>query len=206
MCCNYAYYLRYIEKAPQKTTKKMEYGSWIHKQLELAPYNDKSIQEIVDKVNDFLKEDDDKIISKEKEFMLKIGDYKILMIADVITKNGKIIDYKATENPAYYTNLISWQIRCYSAVMHQKGLNYKPVYLLIEYKQRMKDKKEYFEPINIHSEFVPITELANIEALKQIETVFKMIDVCYENQSFPPSYNGCGRCFYKENCQYYFGY
>ena len=207
LSCPYAYFLQYHQKVARKTNSKMELGSFIDKQIQLA-FNDpealipESLSTAIDYLREYL---DGEEIGLQREFTADIGGQNILIKPDIITQT-KLIEIKATQSPDYYRKNISWQNRTYAAVLDKLGLDYQPEYLLIEIKVRQKNKTDYYEIVNVHSEPEPTTPLSKASTIKQLTTVCDFIKLCKERWCFPPSNNGCGRCLVKEHCEYYNGY
>lgn len=204
--CPEAYNLRYNHGVKGKVNEKVEIGSWIHEQLENYPNCHEDAEDFKLALQDYLERTDDEIVEREVRLKHNINGQDILIIIDALTKNGVFIDYKVTTAPNFYIFSSSLQMRLYSYVLNELGMNYKPKYLLFEYKIGQKNNKPFPKLIKLHEDYIPITTLMKEKSRQDALTIVKMIEMCEDRENFPPSMNGCGTCFYKEQCDYYSHY
>ncbi len=192
--CPYAYKLSYIDLIPATVPAKLEFGRWVHKQIEnFLKGNDyhEDAKPFIHALKDNLGSE---IIAIEKEFYFDIEGITLKGIIDAESIES-IFEFKVTSSPGYYISSISYQLKTYSFISKKQ-----PIYLLFEIDKRKQSLKK------VHKEYIPITQMAIEEHIKHLQQIIKMLKSCYENNTFPPSYNNCATCFYKDKCSYYFGW
>lgn len=196
--CPYAYYLNYVKKMPSAVSPAVEHGRFVHEQLDLfaqsKPYDMKA-KKFVEKLEQYLEKTNDSIVEAEQRIEFMINGYNFVCVIDAITKNDIIIDYKITSNPSFYANKVGYQLPLYRAAVG-KG---DPRYLL--FKVAGKDRK--FAELKVQT--VALTDELLKEKTDFATKVMEMIEMCAESGYFPPSYQGCNQCFYKQHCYYYTG-
>ena len=201
--CPHAYYLSYIKKVETKVSDDVLFGKWVHEQLENNTDMHPDAQPYVDDLNNWLEVEEDKIEQHEISEMIEIDGMKLKIIKDAITKKGRILDFKITQSPGFYGTSHSLQMKIYSL----SNINApRPILLLFHIKKIKTDSGHMRKYLGMKSEYVCLKNRELQETIRQLKTIHKMIDTCEKDNEYPPSLNGCGRCFYKESCDYYSGF
>lgn len=194
--CPFAYKLNYLDGIKGKPTAKMEYGSWIEEQI-FSPKPHKDAKAFIDAFHEWL--GDDEVIETQKHIEFQLGSYKYQGFLDFVTAKGIAGEIKVTGSPAYYQSLISYQTRIYSLGLKKLGYYLRPEYLLFEI-----DSKQKFK--TLHLSQIVTTNLLDDESSSFLDQVCHHIEEDEKVGIFTPSYNGCGQCLWKDNCEHYFGY
>ncbi len=199
LSCPRAYYLSYVAGLPAKVSPAVDYGKWIHRQLEAygrgeTPHQD--ARPFVEALKAFLEKEKLKIKQVEVEFKVHVQGQTFKGVIDAICDGGVALEYKITRNPDNYRNKIGYQLALYSHFLRPHSI--QPIYLLFEV-----DKEGRFR--ELHVEYVPVSDLLIHQRIRELLTAVKMIRACREECCFPPSWNGCKWCFYKEVCDEYMG-
>jgi CRISPR/Cas system-associated exonuclease Cas4 (RecB family) len=199
--CPRAYYLSYIAGLPAKVSPAIEFGSWVHKELEKWGRGDDNIHSdavpFVTALADWLRGEGARIKAVEHEFKVVVKGQAFKGVIDAICDNSVALEYKITTNPDNFRSKISYQLALYSYYLKPKDI--KPVYLLFEIDRQTRAFKK------LHIEYVPVSDLLIHQRLNELLTAVKMIKACREECCFPPSWNGCRWCFYKDYCEEYIG-
>ena len=131
--CPMAYRLSYVECVPAKVSPQVEFGKFIHSQLERwaknEPVHDSAIP-FIKALENFLEEEGLIILSPEHEFKIYIDGQQFKGVIDALCNNGVALEYKITSAPDNFKNKISYQLALYSHYLRPRNL--KLVYLLFE--------------------------------------------------------------------------
>lgn len=198
--CPYAYRLSYIDGAEFESNETIEYGRFIHKELELDSLSPEVLP-FKAALQVHLNNTDDKIINRELRLTFQIDDQPLQAIIDFKTQNRVFGEMKVTGSPGYYQSHLSYQVRLYNlalAANEQPGFIGK--YFLFEIDKKTKKFKELHVVDNFE------TNLGQVESLNQIRAIIRMLRECQKEDTFPPSYNNCYQCGYKNSCQFYAGF
>lgn len=198
LSCNYGYCLNYVDKVKSKVGDAVTSGAAIHRALDKGSKAARS-QPFIKARDEFLEQEGIEIVKSEEKFILE-GKMSLQGYIDAIgayIRSGEEvnIEYKITSSPGFYESQLSYQARVYSFTGR------KMIYLLFEV-----DKKDRYEFKKLHVKKVAVSPLAKIESKQWLDTIHDQLKVCYKSGVFPPSFNGCYRCFYKANCKNYWGW
>ena len=199
LSCPRAYYLSYVAGLPARVPAAVDYGKWVHKELERWARGEEPHPEawpFVKALQGFLSNENLKIVQAEHEFKVSLQGQTFKGVIDAICTGGVALEYKITTSPDRYRSKIPYQLALYSYYLRPRKI--QPVYLLFEV-----DRDGRFR--RLHTEFVPVSDLLIHQRLRELLTAVKMIKACREECCFPPSWNGCKWCFYREVCDEYLG-
>jgi len=200
LSCPRAYYLNYIAGLPAKVSPAVNFGSWVHKELERFGRGEEVHPDALPfavALQEFLEKEGLKIRQVEHEFKVTLQGQTFKGVIDPICNGGVALEYKITANPDNYKNKISYQLALYSYYLRPQ--NIQPVYLLFEIDRRDNSFKE------LHVEYMPVSDLLIHQRIRELLTAAKLIRTCREECCFPPSWNACRWCFFKEYCDEYLG-
>lgn len=206
--CPQAFKLLKLDRVPVAEQPKVEFGKWVHVQLEnyfkeegmnrVAVHQD--VLSFLNSVNGYLDERSDSIIETEKTFNFELYGQKFTMIVDAITKKGIAIDYKVTASPGFYQCFMSYQAKIYNLGFEKLGLPYRYVFLLLEIDKKTQKFKNLILDPQVTSDF------ANVENKWHIAQILRLMKLCHDKGLYPPAYNNCEKCFAKDSCEYYEGF
>jgi RecB family exonuclease len=198
--CPRAYYLSYIVQLPAKVSPAVDFGSWVHKELERFGRGEEIHPDALPftmALKEFLEKEGLRIRQVEHEFKVHLEGQIFKGVIDAICNNGVALEYKITSNPDYFRSKISYQLALYSYYLRHQ--NIQPIYLLFEVDRQNNSFRK------LHVEYMPVSDLLIHQRLRELLTAVKMIKACREECCFPPSWNGCKWCFYKAVCDEYLG-
>jgi len=188
--------LSYVDNIKPSLPKQVEYGKWIHKELDRWVRGEPPHPEVlpfVDALERWLEMVNQKIEQSEHEFKVWYKDYCFHGVIDALTPQYAL-EYKITTFPQRYQRRVDYQTALYSYYIqhHSKQL----IYLLFEVKGQNFQK--------LHIEYPVISPVIIQQRLDEMVKVCDLIKSCYETGNFPPNFKSCPNCFFKEVCGEYY--
>jgi len=199
LTCPRAYYLSYVAGLPPKVSPAVDYGKWVHKELERFTRGEDihpDAAPFVEALKQFLEKKGLKILQAEHEFKVYVEGQAFKGVIDAICSGSIALEYKVTANPDNFRSKISYQLALYSYYLRPQEI--QPIYLLFEV-----DKEGRFR--KLHVEYVPVSDLLIHQRIRELLTAVKMIKACREECCFPPTWNNCRWCFYRDACEEFLG-
>lgn len=199
--CPKAYKLSYIDNLQGETSEAVEFGKWVHGQIEKWAQGEEPHPDALPFINalkEWLEKENLKIKEAEKEFKVWVNGYQFKGVIDAITDKGIALEFKVTTSPDNYKTKITYQTALYNYYLKQE--NKQIVYVLFEIDKKTREFKK------LHIEYPAVTEILVNKRINELIAIVDMIKACRENIQFPPSFSGCSWCFYKNHCDDYWGW
>ena len=196
--CPYAYHLSYNEKIPWPGVDRMDHGKRVHEALEQYPVRSKEFGEFSDQLAVFLGRESLEIATHEKTVNISLFGKPFTGRIDAVCTNGTILDFKITTAPSYYKAKLGYQLPFYLYAMYGESFSNEAMYVLFKITSSGKfDSLDFFK---LSSVCTPSLFLGSLHALAGGA---ELIETAYRTGRFPPSYNNCYTCPYKNSCKYY---
>lgn len=209
--CPHAYQLRYLDGVEATINDDIEYGQFIHKELEKGlPIDETNIdaRPYQAALNDWLSINNDRIVERERHIKFSLGHYNFQGYIDFVTENGIAGEMKITKSPGYYTSHIGYQILIYNIALKQEAPWNLGAYFLFEIDKRINkssgETTRSFKQLHVSENIV--TDLGLSEGEGRLCQICDMVEICEKSAIFPPSFNSCATCLYKGACDHYQGY